>query len=47
MFLAPRLVASTVRYVKNGPEDRAPSFKANTGATVNGAILRYSSTSAA
>ncbi|MFD9368523.1 hypothetical protein ACFWA6_12550 [Streptomyces sp. NPDC060020] len=46
MFLPPKLVASTNRYVENGPEGRTPSFKADTGPSVNGATLRYSSTSA-
>lgn len=44
MFLHPKVVATPNRYVQNGPEDRAPAFRANVGPTVNGAILRYSTT---
>lgn len=42
MFLPSKLVATPIRYVQNGPEDRPPSFKANVGPTVKGSILRYS-----
>lgn len=47
-FLHPKRVAATNAYVKNGPEDRAPSFKADFAGRVDvsGGILRYSSTSA-
>jgi hypothetical protein len=48
-FLPPKLVASTNRYVENGPEDRSPSFKHDFPGRVEfaGGILRYSTTSAA
>lgn len=45
MFLPPKLVAGTNRYVENGPEDRPPAFKANVGPAVNGSTLRYSTAS--
>ncbi|MDG9711172.1 hypothetical protein [Streptomyces sp. DH10] len=47
MFLGPRAVHSTNAYVERSPEDRLPSFKAGIGLTVNGATLRYSTTSPA
>lgn len=49
MFLHPKLVAATNRYVENGPEDRAPSFKHDFAGRVDlgGGILRYSTTSKA
>ncbi|MFI8890498.1 hypothetical protein [Streptomyces paradoxus] len=47
MFLSPRAVASANNYVKNGPEDRNPSFRAGVGISVSGATLRYSTTSPA
>ena len=47
MFLHPKSVASTNRYVENGPEDRSPSFKHDFPGRVDfgGGILRYSTTS--
>jgi hypothetical protein len=47
VFLSDRLVASTNRYVKNGPADTLPVFRRKvTGLVeVRGSILRYSSTS--
>jgi hypothetical protein len=42
MFLTPRTVATTNRYVANGPEDRHPSFKPGTGLDMGTGILRYS-----
>ncbi|MET9729350.1 hypothetical protein ABZZ79_01405 [Streptomyces sp. NPDC006458] len=47
MFLSPRVVTSANNYVKNGPEDGNPSFKAGVGISINGATLRYSTTSPA
>lgn len=46
VFLHPKRVAATNAYVKNGPEDRAPSFKWDFVGRVDvaGGILRYSST---
>ncbi|MFC7979496.1 hypothetical protein ACFUT3_30215 [Streptomyces cinereoruber] len=48
MFLPPKVVANTNRYVENGPEDRSPSFKHDFPSRVDfsGGILRYSTTSA-
>lgn len=47
MFLHPKMVAATNRYVENGPVDRAPSFKHDFAGRVEtgGGILRYSTTS--
>lgn len=49
MFLHPKSVAATNRYVENGPEDRSPSFKWDYAGRVDvaGGILRYSTTSPA
>lgn len=49
MFLHPKTVANTNRYVENGPEDRSPSFKHDFAGRVEtgGGILRYSTTSKA
>jgi hypothetical protein len=49
MLLHPKTVANTNRYVENGPEDRAPSFKWDFAGRVDigGGILRYSTTSKA
>ncbi len=47
MFLHPKAVANTNRYVENGPEGRNPSFKHGFRGRVefSGGILRYSTTS--
>lgn len=42
MFLTPRTVQSTNRYVQNGPADKAPNFKPGTGLDMGSAVLRYS-----
>jgi hypothetical protein len=49
VFLHPKTVAATNRYVENGPEDRSPSFKHDFAGRVEagGGILRYSTTSPA
>jgi hypothetical protein len=49
VFLHPKTVAATNRYVENGPEDRSPSFKYDFAGRVEsgGGILRYSTTSPA
>ena len=49
MYLSPKTVAATNRYVENGPEDRNPSFKHDFRGRVEhrGGILRYSTTSPA
>lgn len=49
MFLHPKFVANSNRYVENGPEDRNPSFKHGFAgrSEVAGGILRYSTTSPA
>lgn len=48
MFLSPALSRATNRYVAEGPEDRNPTFRRTAPGLVevNGAILRYSTTSA-
>jgi hypothetical protein len=49
VFLPPKTVANTNRFVENGPEDRAPSFKWDFAGRVDtgGGILRYSTTTPA
>jgi hypothetical protein len=49
VFLPSKLVAATNAYVKNGPENRDPSFKHDFAGRVDakGGILRYSTTSPA
>ncbi|MFE0648561.1 hypothetical protein ACFVZH_08255 [Streptomyces sp. NPDC059534] len=49
MFLPSKVVASTNRYVENGPEGRDPSFKRDFPSRLDfsGGILRYSTTGAA
>jgi hypothetical protein len=49
VYLHPKAVANTNRYVENGPEDRNPSFKHDFRGRVgfSGGILRYSTTSPA
>jgi hypothetical protein len=49
VFLHPKRVAATNRYVENGPEDRSPSFKYDFAGRVEagGGILRYSTTTKA
>jgi hypothetical protein len=49
VFLHPKTVAATNRYVENGPEDRSPSFKHDFAGRVEakGGILRYSTTTPA
>jgi hypothetical protein len=46
MFLHPKAVANTNRYVENAPEDRNPVFKHDFRGRVEfvGGILRYSTT---
>jgi len=49
VFLPPKTVAATNRYVENGPEDRNPVFKHDFRGRVDfsGGILRYSTTTPA
>lgn len=46
MFLSPKDVAASNRYVENSPEDREPVFKHGFAARLDvaGGILRYSTT---
>lgn len=49
MFLDPRLARAANEWVKGQPEDRNPAFRRTSPGLVevNGAILRYSTTSEA